>query len=133
MISKPSVATMIKTHFEINNTAIEVDNQMVDIEVHVRKNILKDVLLDGRASVNIITGNLKTKLGLPKPKLAPYHFKMANQSMTRPLRIIRNLKIHIHGIPYVTTFTILQNSVVDFSYFMLLGKPWLKDAKVTHD
>jgi len=23
--------------------------------------------------------------------------------------------------------------VVDFSYFMLLGKPWLKDAKVTHD
>jgi len=23
--------------------------------------------------------------------------------------------------------------VVDFSYSMLLGKPWLKDAKVTHD
>jgi hypothetical protein len=53
--------------------------------------------------------------------------------MTKPLGIIKKLKIHIHGIPYVATFTILQNSVVDSSYSMLLGKPWLKDAKVTHD
>jgi hypothetical protein len=53
--------------------------------------------------------------------------------MTRPLKIIKNLNIHIHGIPYITTFTITKNSVVDSSYFMLLGKPWLRDAKVTHD
>jgi len=53
--------------------------------------------------------------------------------MTRPLRIIRNLNIHIHGIPYVTTFTVLQNNVVDSNYSMLLGKPWLRDAKATHD
>jgi len=53
--------------------------------------------------------------------------------MTRPLGIIINLKIHIHGIPYVATFIVLQNNVVDSSYFMLLGRPWLKDAKVTHD
>jgi hypothetical protein len=53
--------------------------------------------------------------------------------MTRPLGIIRNLKIHIHGIPYVTTFIVLQNNVVDCSYSMLLGRPWLKNAKVTHD
>jgi hypothetical protein len=26
-----------------------------------------------------------------------------------------------------------QNNVVDFSYSMLLGKPWLKDVKVAHD
>ncbi len=43
--------------------------------------------------------------------------------MTRPLGIIRNLKIHIHGIPYIATFTILKNSVVDYSYFMLLRRP----------
>jgi hypothetical protein len=53
--------------------------------------------------------------------------------MSRPLRIIKNLKIHIHGIPYIATFTILKNSVVDSSYYILLGRPWLKDAKVTHD
>jgi hypothetical protein len=90
-------------------------------------------LLDGGANVNIIIKNLKTKLGLPKPRPAPYHLIMANQSIIKPLRIIKNLKIHIHGMPYVTTFIVLQNNVVDFSYYMLLGRPWLIDAKVTRD
>jgi len=58
--------------------------------------------------VNIIIENLITKLGLPKPRLVPYHLKMANQSMTKPLRIIKNLKFHIHGIPYIATFIILK-------------------------
>ncbi len=70
-------------------------------------------MIDGGASVNIITKNLITKLGLPKPRPIPYHLIMADQSMTRPLGIIRNLKIHINGIPYIVTFTILKNIVVD--------------------
>ncbi len=47
--------------------------------------------------------------------------------------LIRDLKIYVHGIPYIITFTILQNSVVDFSYSMLLGRPWLRDVKMAHD
>jgi hypothetical protein len=58
---------------------------------------------------------------------------MADQNMTRPLGIIINLKTHIHDSPYIATFTVLKNSVVDFSYFMLLGRPLLRDAKVIHD
>jgi hypothetical protein len=61
---------------------------MAIIQVQVGKNSIKDVMLDGGASVNIITKNLTTKLGLPKPKLAPYHLKMADQRMTAPLGII---------------------------------------------
>jgi len=53
--------------------------------------------------------------------------------MTKPLGIIKNLKIHICGIPYIATFIVLKNSVVDSSYYMLLGRPWFRDAKVTHD
>jgi hypothetical protein len=106
---------------------------MIVIQVQVGKNIVEDVLIDGGASVNIITENLRTKLGLPKPRPTPYHFKMANQSMTKPLGIIKNLNIHILGIPFIATFTILKNNVVDSSYFMLLRRPWLRDTKVTHD
>jgi hypothetical protein len=40
---------------------------MVVTQVQVKKNTIEDVLLDGGASVNIITKNLGTKLGLPKP------------------------------------------------------------------
>jgi len=53
--------------------------------------------------------------------------------MTKPLGIIKKFKIQMHGIPYVATFTILRNSMVDFSYSMLLERLWFKDAKVTHD
>jgi hypothetical protein len=103
------------------------------IQVQVGKNIVEDVLIDGGASVNIIIENLRTKLGLPKPKPVPYHLRMTNESMNRPLGIIKNLKIHIHGIPYITTLFFLKNNVVDSSYSMLLKRLWLKDAKVTHD
>jgi hypothetical protein len=38
-----------------------------------------------------------------------------------------------NGVPYITTFIVLKNTIVNSSYSMLLGRPWLKDAKVTHD
>jgi hypothetical protein len=95
---------------------------MVVIQVQVGQNIVKDVLTDGGAIVNITIENFITKLSLSKPRPSPYHLKMAIHNMTNPLRIIRNLKIHIHGIPYVATFTVLKNNVVDSSYFMLLGR-----------
>jgi hypothetical protein len=77
-ISKPSVATMVETHSEIDIAAIEVDNQMVVIQIQVGNNIVEDVLTKGGASVNIIIKNLVTKLGLPKLGLAPYHLRMAD-------------------------------------------------------
>jgi hypothetical protein len=106
---------------------------MVIIQVQFGKNIVEDVLIDGGASVNIQIKKFITKLGLPKPKLIPYHLRMVDQSMAKPLGIIKNLKIHIHGILYISTFIVLKNNVVDYNYYMLLGRPWLKDAKVTHD
>jgi len=72
-------------------------------------------------------------LGLPKFKPTRYNLKMVDQTTTKPMGLIRNMKIYVHGIPYITTFIIPQNNVVDFCYSMLLGRPWLKDAKVAHD
>jgi hypothetical protein len=72
-------------------------------------------------------------LGLPKPKPAPYNLRIIDQTTTKPVGLIRDLKIYVHGIPYITTFTIFHNSVVDFSYSMLLGRPWLKDVKMARD
>ncbi len=40
--------------------------------------------------------------------------------MTKHLGIIKNLKIHMHGIPYIATFIVLKNNVVDSNYSMVL-------------
>jgi len=76
---------------------------------------------------------LRLGLELPKPKPTPDNLRMVDQTTTKPVGLIRDLKIYVHGIPYITTFTIFQNSVVDYNYSMLLGRPWLRDVKVAHD
>jgi hypothetical protein len=58
---------------------------------------------------------------------------MVDQTMAKPMGLIRNLKIHTHGIPYIVTFIIIKNIVLDAHYSMLLSRSWLRDAKVSHD
>jgi len=72
-------------------------------------------------------------LGLLKPKFAPYNLRMANQTTIKPMGLIRDLKIYVHGILYITMFIVFQNNLVDFSYSMLLGRPWFNDVKAAHD
>jgi len=91
------------------------------------------VLIDGNSRVNIINENLKVQLGLSKPNPTPYNMRMANQTITKTLGFIRDLKIFIYGISYIVTFNNINNNVLDYNYSMLLRRPWLKDSKVSHD
>jgi hypothetical protein len=72
-------------------------------------------------------------LGLPKPKPTPYNLKMANQTTTKLMGLIRDLKIYVHGILYIIMFIIFHNNVENFNYSMLLGRPWLRNVKMAHD
>ncbi len=58
---------------------------------------------------------------------------MVDQRTIKPVGFIRDLKIYVHGIPYITMFIVVQNNVIDFNYSMLLGRPWLRDVKMAHD
>ncbi len=46
---------------------------------------------------------------------------MVNETIGKPLGLIRDLKIFIHGIPYTFTFIVINNIILDSSYSMLLG------------
>ncbi len=63
---------------EVGTTIVAIDNHMVIIQVQIGKNKIEDVLLDEGFRVNIITDRLRLRLGLQKPKLAPYNLRMAN-------------------------------------------------------
>lgn len=106
---------------------------MVVIQVQTCINTIDDVLLDGGSKVNIIIEKSKARLGLPKPKLAPYNLQMANQTTIKPIGLIKDLRMYVYGIPYIATFIILQNITIDSNYSVLLGRSWFKDAKITHD
>ncbi len=68
--------------------------------------------MDGGSKVNIIIEQLKVKLGLLKPNPAPYNLRIANQTTTKLIGLIKNLKMYVHGIPYIATFIVLQNIVI---------------------
>jgi hypothetical protein len=68
---KPSVAIVVETHFEVNTIVIEVDNQMAVVQIQVGKNIIEDVLIDGRAIVNIFTEINKIRFAQTKTNSIP--------------------------------------------------------------
>jgi hypothetical protein len=67
---------------------VTIDPHMVVILVHVGKNIMEDVVLDGELGVNIIAKDLRKKLGLLIPKPTLYTLRMANQTLTKPIGLI---------------------------------------------
>jgi hypothetical protein len=58
---------------------------------------------------------------------------MVNQTIAKPLGLIEDLQILVRGILYVMIFIVIQSCVLNSSYFMLLGRPWLRDEKMFHD
>ena len=110
-----------------------IDKHMLVISICIGKNIVDDVLLDGGSGVNVITEEESRKLGLPKPSPAPFNQKMANGTIAKPIGLLRDVKIHIHGIPYIVTLTVIDCQTIKSDYSMLLGRPWLRNAKVIHD
>ena len=110
-----------------------IDKHMPVISISIGKNIVDDVLLDGGSVVNVITEEERRKLGLPKPSPAPFNLKMANGTIAKSTGLLRDVKIHIHGIPYIVTFTVIDCQTIKSDYSMLLGRPWLRNAKVIHD
>ena len=110
-----------------------IDKHMPVISICIGKNIVDDVLLDGGSGVNVITEEERRKLGLPKPSPAPFNLKMANETIAKPTGLLRDVKNHIHGIPYIVTLIVIDFQTMKLDYSMLLGRPWLRNAKVIHD
>ncbi len=61
-----------------NVSSFAINPHMAVIQMHMGKNIVEDILLDGELGVNIIIEDLKEKLGLPILKPTPNTHSMAN-------------------------------------------------------
>ncbi len=54
-------------------------------------------------------------------------------TITKPVELVKDLKIHTHGIPYIAMFTVMKNNVLDSNYSVLLSQRWLRNPHVIHD
>ena len=106
---------------------------MLVVQITIGKALVDNVLLDGGSGVNLMSNNLRKQLGLPQPKPSHYFFKMANQTRVQPVGLFNHFKISIHNIPYTIAVTVVEMADQQVDYSMILGCPWLRDAKVEHD
>ncbi len=74
-----------------------IDNHMAIIRVQIDKKKIHDVLFDGGFRVNIVTKQLKTRLRLLKPKPIPCNLQMVDQTTTKLVGLIKDLRTYVHN------------------------------------
>ncbi len=72
--------------------SIAIDHKMIVIHVQIGRNFIEDFLCDGGFGVNSIIEKLWMKLKLTKPKLAPYNSHMIDQTIVKPIGLIKDIK-----------------------------------------
>jgi hypothetical protein len=114
-------------------TAKAFDEEMPMISVIVKNRQVPNALIDGGSGVNTITDTLRRKLGLKKIEPPPCTIKMADQRKVMHKRIIRDVRLDVGEIVIRMTLTVIDMVNTEDSYSLLLGRPWLKEARAQHD
>jgi putative effector of murein hydrolase len=104
----PRRKNIIATRPNLVIALMAINLHMIVIQDQVDKNIVENLLLDGGSNVNIMMEEFWEWLGLPNHKLTSYTFSMADQTITKPIGLIKELDFQIHGIPYITTFMVTR-------------------------
>ena len=109
------------------------DDNVAKIKMIIAMQEVQGVILDGGSGVNVITEDLAIKLGL-KWEPIPFNIRMADNRTVVPKGLIKHAKVRVGGMDYLVNLVVItMQTPTPESYQVLLGRPWLKDAKVKHD
>ncbi len=93
------------------------------IDVQCNGSVLRGVLVDGGAGVNVMTIPAMRYLGLKIDRPALVTLKMANKRVVRPEGVISNVVITIMKVSTIVDFHVVLEE--DGAYPMILDRPWL--------
>ncbi|MCO5569983.1 hypothetical protein L7F22_023697 [Adiantum nelumboides] len=113
-----------------SNKRVLIITQVPVVGASVGKVYLPGVLLDGGSGVNILPEATCKSLNLLSWDPAPFQVKMAYQRRVQPLGILRAVQISVGGLQFVANFVVLKMEESASSYPMMLGRPWLRAARV---
>ncbi len=93
------------------------------IDVQCNGSVLRGVLVDGGARVNVMIIPTMSYLGLKIDRPASVTLKMANKRVVRPEGVISNVVITVMRVSTIVDFHVVLEE--DGAYPMILGRPWL--------
>jgi len=93
------------------------------IDVQCNGSVLRGVLVDGGAGVNVMTIPAMTYLSLKIDRPTSITLKMANKRVVRPEGVINNVVITVMRVSTIVDFHVVLEK--GGAYPMILGRPWL--------
>ena len=118
---------------EIHEVSLNPDPGSPTIDVSIDGVLIFGVQVDGGSSVNLMIVDTMEKLGLTSLLPTELLLRMANHSKVLPMGILINVDTNIGGITYKIDYVVFQLKSSTISYPILLGHPWLFDAKACND
>ncbi|KAH8936714.1 hypothetical protein BDL97_17G098800 [Sphagnum fallax] len=106
----------------LNAIAAERECDLI-IDVQCNGLVLRGVLVDGGAGVNVMTIPAMRYLGLKIDRPASVTLKMANKRIVKPEGVISNVVITVMRVSTIVDFHVVLEE--DGAYLMILGRPWL--------
>jgi hypothetical protein len=93
------------------------------IDVQCNGSVLRGVLVDGRARINVMIILAMKYLGLKIDRPASVTLKMAKKRVIRPEGVISNVVINVMKVSTIMDFHVVLEKYG--AYPMILGRPWL--------
>ena len=118
---------------EIHEVSLNPDPGAPTIDVSIDGVLITGVQVDGGSSVNLMTADTMEKLGLSDLLPTNLLLRMADHSKVLPVGVLVNVDTNIAGIVYKIDYVVFQLKSSTLSYPILLGRPWLFDAKARND
>ena len=118
---------------EIHEVSLNPDPGAPTIHVSIDGVLIIGVQVDGGSSVNLMTANTMEKLGLSDLLPTNLLLRMADHSKVLPMGILVNVDTNIARIVYKIDYVVFQLKSSTLSYPILLGRPWLFEAKARND
>jgi len=118
-LSTPKVP---KVPTPLNAIVVERECDLI-IDVQCNGSVLRGVLVDGGAGINVVTIPVMKYLGLKIDRPASVTLKMANKRVIRLEGVISSVVIIVMKVSTIVDFHVVLEE--DGAYPMILGRPWL--------
>ena len=112
---------------------ISVDPGAPTVDVMIDGALIEGAQVDSGSSVNLMNVDTMEELGLTNMTSTPIILRMADQSRVVPLGILKGIITNIGGLRFKINYIVFKVSESISTYPILLGRPWLKSARVKDD
>ncbi|KAH7430448.1 hypothetical protein KP509_09G099600, partial [Ceratopteris richardii] len=117
----------------IQSITTQIDSNAPSVVVEIKGYAVPGAQLDSGAAVNLMTKYMMKALGLTHMEETPMSLRMADQTQVKPAGLLKNVSTVVGGLELSVDYLIVRPRTSEVTFSILLGRPWLVQAKCVHD